>query len=91
MHLMEMIMKGDSSSGVDETKCAAFNITQLVYFNFLRHRRSNYLLNIRHLQKKEYLLPTATGLVIQSKTRNELFLQEKFSISYNRCIVKQAP
>ena len=52
MHLMEMIMKGDSSSGVDGTKCAAFNITQLVYFNFLRHRRSNYLLNIWHLQKK---------------------------------------
>lgn len=40
MHLMEMIMKGDSSSGVDETKCAAFNITQLVYFNFLRHREA---------------------------------------------------
>ena len=88
---MEMIMKGDSSSGVDGTKCAAFNITQLVYFNFLRHRRSNYLLNVWHLQKKEYLLPTATGLVIHSKTRNELFVQENFSISYNKFIVKQAP
>ena len=27
---MEMIMKGDSSSGVDGTKCAAFNITQYI-------------------------------------------------------------
>ena len=46
MHLMEMIMKGDSSSGVDGTKRAATNITQLVSFNFLRHRRNNYFLTI---------------------------------------------